>query len=248
MPTVWLTQSTPSVDVLAEALRPSHANVCALPIMQAIKQCDLVDAVLANKVSACDTLLFTSGHAIRFWHQRFPHWPRSQTQQYVAMGPSTAAQMAQFGYHPIVHLEAAQSGSEALLRQLRSWPQQRFAVITGQQRRGVLEQQLSARGHDVCCVPLYRMDPIAAHVLRWHTALQPGDVTVMASAWTQQCLQAAMHAHLDLALLQACHWVVVSERLGASWSQMHPTLPITVASSTAPCDMVIALKACGISF
>ncbi len=232
MTTIWLTQSEPSVHDLQRFLRADFQRVCPVPFTRARVVEGLDWVTLGQKMAEMDRLIFTSGHAIRLWHARYPSWCADHRAQHcAAIGPTTGQQLQTLGHPHVMYPAAVEAGTEGLLAMLPPVPKEKIGIITGVQRRGVLETTLVARGHDVLCAPLYDMDHDGKAIDRWRRALMPGDVTVVASRVTLHHMLSVMAQDHDATLFAQCGWVVASDRLASLWAVAQPTLSITVAAS-----------------
>lgn len=155
---VLVTRPAGAGDALITRLHAHGATVFAAPVLQidALPE-TAASRALAQQLDQFDVVIVTSRHAVQhgmsmlesFW----PQWPAGV--HWLAVGAATAGALQQFGVHAEAPADARSEGLLALpaLQELKG---KRILLVTGDGGRGLLEQELAARGATVQRLAGYR--------------------------------------------------------------------------------------------
>jgi uncharacterized protein HemX/uroporphyrinogen-III synthase len=207
-PVVVVTSPAAQAERLLELLRERGYTPRPLPLLriETRMSADEVAARLAEQADAA-VWIFTSVNAVSaLGEHSFAAWPA----QVAAIGPATAARLAERGIE--AWTATAGSDSEALLAdpRLAEVAGQRVVVVTGEGGRPLLAETLRARGAELTVLPVYRRVPVDTAPETLHAALQGADLIQFSSA---EAMDHFVRLVADPARRHALQWLVSSPRL-----------------------------------
>lgn len=200
---------------------------------------DIQPTPVSNTTIPSDAIIWVSKNAVRFAHQAQLQLP-SHAVMY-AVGPATAKLAAQYFHRPCL-CPTFEHTSEGLLgfAELQAPIEQRISIIKGEGGRTLLSETLTQRHAEVTSVDVYQRVPSTQPSLaQWQDWQQNIDTIVVTSAEQLQLLLATTPEGSQ-AWLQACHWVLPSDRL----RQLVPfidTTSITITQSATENAMIKAI-------
>ena len=205
---------------LVAALRDSGCEAIHLPGLELAPVVDTGHAAAAlRRCLDADLWLLTSPNAVRFARELLGgDWPAGSGPRFAAPGEATAAALVTSGIaRERVLVPRAGYTSEALLRlpELKQMAGRQVVILNAAGGRGLLQNELAARGAAVESVHVYRRVPPRLDTDALRTLEHGGDFTTV---WTSASAMAELRALLPAACwrnLLAGRQVVPSARLEA---------------------------------
>ena len=183
---VLVTRSEPGATQLVQALRQAGYSAVACQLLHiAPISSDALRATLAE-LDRVDIAIFVSGHAVQFGLDLIDSvWPVRPSLTWLAVGEATAAALARRG---ITAFAPERESSEGILAlpQLDQVAGRRVLLCSGRDGRGLLANELVARGAEVIRLEVYRREPVpietAAARLRGLGAIASVEISSAAAA------------------------------------------------------------------
>jgi uroporphyrinogen-III synthase len=156
---ILITRAREQASALSELLHSRGAQPIELPTIQFVPPSDdaPLDAAI-RKLDEYDWLIFTSVNGVK-WFQRRLGVPNSSAARVAAIGPATAAAVAELGWS--VDVVPTTYVAEAVVEELARLGVggKRILIPRAEEARDVLADGLTARGAGVDVVAVYRTVP-----------------------------------------------------------------------------------------
>lgn len=236
--TLVITRPVGTADALVRRVRAHGGVPLRLPGLSLRAPDDAQSARAAlRRALAGDALLFASPAAVRFAAALLPLRTRATV---FAVGRGTAQALRRHGLRAQVPDERQDSEGLLALPSLRQVRGQRIALVGAPGGRGLLREQLAARGARVSEVHVYRRASPRLDRRHVEAVLRlPADARVLLSS--AEALRNLQHALPAPAWVRLCSAVAVvsSERI-AVLARTAGFMQVRVATSACPGDLLVA--------
>ncbi|MGH8443737.1 MAG: uroporphyrinogen-III synthase [Solimonas sp.] len=228
---VLVTRPAAQAETLCRLLEARGAEVRRLPLqtIEPARQPASAARALADARQA-DAWIFTSTNAVHYARQLDAGvWPRA-----IAVGAATAAALESLGHSATQPGQSYTSEGVLALAGMQDAAGRRYAIVTGEEGRGLIGETLAARGATVDTVAVYRRVDLPHAPEAVAQALAACDVAIITSGEALARLAALLPASQQ-ALLRGLQLVAPSQRVVEQARQLgiarEPLVPEQVADA-----------------
>ena len=242
---VLVTRPRHQAAELAAAIEAEGGVPILFPALEILARPDADVAADIGKLASPDIAIFVSPNAVRFG---FAH---AGSAAVAAIGPATAAAIDAAGGNVDI-VSAAGYDSEHLLAEpaLKDVDGKVVRIIRGQRGRELLAETLRSRGATVDflavyerTLPSYPANEIVAIEEQWRAG-HIATVTVMSAESLHNLVELLPDTCIDM--LTETPLVTPAPRVIKEADDLLPGIPTTLADSTRPADMVLAIADLGL--